>query len=62
VTDIEKADPILNFNIIKDGKVLFSRDEDLRKMDRFYAMSLYYDRQYYYERNFRIKLKYLAKK
>jgi predicted nucleotidyltransferase len=62
VTDIEKADPILNFNIIKDGKVIFSQNEKLRVMDKVKAMSVYFDRQYYFDRHFKAKLGHLASK
>lgn len=62
VVDIEKADPILGFNIIKDGKVIFSADEAARVMDKARAMSVYFDRQYYFDRHFKAKLKHLAAK
>lgn len=62
VVDIERADPILRFNIIKDGKVIFSRNEKLRVMDKVRAMATYFDRQYYYNRHFKAKLGHLAAK
>jgi uncharacterized protein len=61
VVDIEKADPLLGFNIIKDGKVIFSRNEKERVMDKARAMSFYFDRKFYLDRHFRKALEQMVK-
>lgn len=60
VVDLEQADPILAFNIIKDGPVIYSQAEKERVMDRVKIMQVYYDRLYYYDRHFKIAVKQMA--
>lgn len=61
VVDMEKANPLLSFNIIKDGKILYCKNRGEQVMDKFRIMQVYFDRDYYYERHFKIKLNHLAK-
>lgn len=61
VVDLEQANPILAFNIIRDGLVIYSRAEKERVMDRVKIMQIYYDRQYYYDRHFKIAVEQMAK-
>lgn len=60
VVDLEQADPILAFNVIKDGLVIYSRAEKERIMDRVKIMQIYYDRLYYYNRHFKMTIKQMA--
>ena len=60
VVDIEKADPILSFNIFREGKKIYVSDKDERSMDQFKSMRTFLDRRYYYDRHFKIALKQLA--
>lgn len=60
VVDLEQADPILTFNVIKDGLVIYSQAEKERIMDRVRIMQTYYDRLYYYNRHFKIAIKQMA--
>lgn len=61
LVDLEKADPILAFNVIKDGLVIFSRADQERIMDRVKIMRIYYDRQYYYSRHFKTAINQMAR-
>ncbi|MDO8592861.1 MAG: nucleotidyltransferase domain-containing protein [bacterium] len=60
VVDLEQADPILAFNIIKDGQIIYSANERERIMDRVKIMQIYYDRQYYYNRHFKLAIGQMA--
>lgn len=60
VVDLEQADPILSFNVIKDGLIIYSRAEKERIMDRVKIMQVYYDRLYYYNRHFKMTIKQMA--
>lgn len=60
VVDIEQANPILAFNIIKDGLVIYDRVKKERVMDRVKIMQVYYDRLYYYNRHFKITIEQMA--
>ena len=60
VVNMEEADPILNFNIIKDGKILYCRNRSEQVMDKFRVMQTYFDRQYYYDRHFKQAINQMA--
>lgn len=51
VVDIEKADPIMRFYIVSEGKVLYSRSEEKRIMDKVKITLFYLDKKYYYTRH-----------
>lgn len=59
VIDIEDADLLLNFNIIKDGKMLYAKNKAEQVFDKFRVMQKYLDRQYYIDRHFKAALKTL---
>lgn len=60
VVDVEEASPLLNFNVIKDGKVVYSQNERERIMDKVRAINLYFDRQYYFARYFKKAISKMA--
>jgi len=61
VVNIEEANPLLHFNILRDGKLIYEgKNRAERIMDKVMAMKIYYDRDYYYERHFKQKLNHLA--
>lgn len=60
VVNIEEADPLLHFNILKDGVVIYEKDKHERTMDRVRAMNIYRDRSYYYNRHFKIAINQMA--
>ncbi len=60
VIDFNKAEPILAFNAIKAGQVIYSRTEKERVMDRVRIMQVYYDRLYYYNRHFKNAIDQMA--
>jgi len=61
VVDMEKANPLLSFNVIKDGKILYCRNKSEQVMDKFRIMQIYFDRDYYYERHFKKTIDLMAR-
>ena len=59
---LNNASLVLAFTIVKEGKVLISRQEDLRIQFEARTMSRFYDQKYYYDRHARLALAQLAKK
>ena len=51
----------LSYRVVRDGKIIYCRDE-LRRI-RFEAriMSLYFDQEYYYNRHAKLSLEHIAK-
>jgi uncharacterized protein len=61
VVDMDKANPYLLFNIIKDARKMYSSDEAERKMDKAKIYSVFLDRRYYYDRHFKRAVELMAK-
>jgi hypothetical protein len=53
---------LLNYNIIKEGKVLYCRDELARIRFETYVLSRYLDRRYYDKRHIEMGIKRMAEK
>ncbi len=60
VVDIEEVDPIMAFNIVSEGKVLYSACEDERISERVKITLFYLDKKYYYDRHFKETIKQVA--
>lgn len=60
VVDVEEANPILSFNIIKDGKILYCQNREEQVMDKFRIMQTYFDRDYYYKKHFKKTIDLMA--
>lgn len=53
---------LLNYNIIKEGRILDSKDELERVMFETHILSRYLDRRYYDERRVKMGIKRIAEK
>jgi hypothetical protein len=62
VVIMNNAPLLLNYNIIKKGKVLYCRDELARVRFETYVLSRYLDRKYYDERHIKRGIKRMAEK
>jgi uncharacterized protein len=57
----ESGTPIaLKYRVIKDGKILYVKDDILRSRMEHKIMKLYFDRQYYSKRYMEYSLKHIA--
>lgn len=61
VVDIDNSNPLLNFNIIKDGKILYCKNKTEEIMNKVRIMQEYCDRQYYYEKHCKSAIEKMAK-
>ncbi len=50
LVDIQDTNPLMAFNIVKDGKILYSKN-GAEVMDKAYAIKIFLDRRYYYDRH-----------
>jgi len=62
VVIMNNAPLLLNYNIIKEGRVLYCRDELERVRFETYVLSRYLDRKYYDERHIKMGIKRMAEK
>ncbi len=60
VVDIEKADPILAFNIVAEGKIIYLKNKQETILDKAKIFSIYLDKKYYYDRHFKIAVNQMA--
>lgn len=60
IIDMEKGSALLNYNIIKHGKILKSEDENMRVHFETSILSKYLDEKYYLQRHSDIVLKRIA--
>jgi predicted nucleotidyltransferase len=60
IVDMEKGSVLLNYNIIKNGKILKSNDENLRVRFETSILSRYLDEKYYLQRHTDQLLKRIA--
>ncbi|MBL7074319.1 nucleotidyltransferase domain-containing protein [candidate division KSB1 bacterium] len=61
LVDLNSSPLALHFKAIKEGKILFCRDELKRIRKEVRIMSLYFDRQYYDRRHIKNKLERIVK-
>jgi len=59
---MNEAPLLLNYNIIKEGKILDSKDEAERVRFETHILSQYLDRRYYDERHVKMGIKRIAEK
>jgi len=62
VVVMNEATLLLNYNIIKEGKVIDSKDEAERVRFETHILSRYLDRRYYDERHVKMGIKRVAEK
>jgi len=62
VVIMNDAPLLLNYNVIKEGKVLYCRDELARMRFETYVLSRYLDRRYYDERHIKMGIKRMSEK
>jgi len=60
IVDMEKGSTLLNYNIIKHGKILKSEDENKRVRFETSILSKYLDEKYYLQRHTDLLLKRIA--
>lgn len=60
VVDMENSGPLLNFNIIKYGKLIYCHNKKEQIMDKVKIMQEYFDRQYYHDRHFKQAVEQMA--
>jgi hypothetical protein len=59
---MNNAPLLLNYNIIKEGKVLHCKDELERILFETYVLSRYLDKRYYDERHVKMGIKRMTEK
>jgi len=62
VVVMNNAPLLLNYNIIREGKILDSKDEGERVMFETHILSRYLDRMYYDERHIKVGIKRIAER